>query len=505
MINKVITNNKIELIIFICICLSRLIVADFSNSFHSVDVGNYILAVYDYNIALDRPHMPGYFLYVYFFKFLAFFFSNSNALFVVGQAFFQALSSIFIYKIIKEKFDLKYNILIIAFIYSIPLIYFYGIISEIYSVELLTISVFLYLIHKDKVSLILPFMALVFGVRQSSGIFLVPAIIYIYYYHFKYKNYKIKHLIISLLIFTFICLLWFIPLVNSTGGFSSYLDLLSKQNEYVNSIKFINNLISFITYSFFYIIPISFVFILSKRKDEFKLSYLNTTFILIIVPQLLFYIFYHYNKGYALLFLPALVIFIMVNYKVKSKIILIATIFNLSVFYFLPGNIPSYNTQIKREYRDKSVVEVWAERFQFWWLPTLSSHDVSVVLHNDIENNRDNIYNIIQNNVLFIDNSLIARGRNISYILPKAVIIERTYLDFESYDRHFGYKDYTHRKDLSNIMKDGYVLIDKEYYEKFYIQIAEIVLNLEYYYIIKVKESKMNEFLTINYEHYGYL
>lgn len=504
MLKKLIVINQIEIIIFVCICLSRLIVADFSNSFHSVDVGNYILAVYDYDISVDRPHLPGYFLYIYFFKFLTLFFENSNALFVVFQGIFQALSSVFIYKIIKDKFELKYKLLIIATIFSIPMVYLYGIMSEIYSVELLAISVFLYLLHKDKVSLILPFMAIIFGIRQSSGIFLLPAVFYLYYYEFKYNNYKIKNLLISVVIFTIICLLWFIPLTQSTGGISNYFNLLDLQNSYVSELKFLNNLISFLTYSVFYLIPISIVYSLSKRNEDFKLNKTNFLYLLIIIPQLLFYVFYHYNKGYALLFIPVLVLYIIFNYQVKAKVLIIVTVFNLLVFYLLPGNIPSFNTQVKREYRNISVSKVWFERFQYWWLPSLSSHNVSVVLHNDIEANKVKIYNLVKDNPLLIDNSLVARGRNVSYILPKVLILERTYNTLESYDRHFNYIDFSRRNDLSLVMKKGFVIIDKEYYKNYFTKIADIKLETNYYYIIANKENKLDEFLKLNNDHFGY-
>lgn len=504
MLKKLIFNNKIEILIFLFIWLSRLIVADYSNSFHSVDVGNYILAVFDYDISADRPHMPGYFLYVYFFKFLNLFFENGNALFVVGQSFFQAVSSIFIYKIIKDKFELKYNIAILVLIYSIPMIYLYGIMSEIYSVDILTISVFLYLIHKDKISFMLPILGVIFGIRQSSGIFLLPAIIYFYFYEFKFNNYKFKDLLLSIGIFTIICLMWFIPLTLSTGGIFNYFKLLSIQNNYVVGVKFINNLISFITYSIFYFIPILILFIFSKRISKLDINKINISYLLIIIPQLLFYSLYHYNKGYALLLIPAIILFIVFNFNVKRKLLIIISCLNLLVFFLLPGNIPSYNTQIKREFRNIDVKQVWFERFQYWWMPSLGSHNVSVVLHNDIENNSEKIYKLVQDNPLILNNTLVVRGRNLSYILQKAVIIERTYETFESYDRHYNLKSFTKHEDISKLIINSFVLVDKEYFKKYLTNISTIKLETEYYYIIKVNEMFLSDFLNLDYSHFSY-
>lgn len=502
MLKKILSENKIEIIIFIFMWFSRLIVADYGNSFHSVDVGNYILAVFEYDISVDRPHMPGYFLYVYFFKFLNLFFENGNALFVVGQSFFQALSSVFLYKIIKDKFTLKENLLIIAFIFSIPMIYLFGIMSEIYSVELLIISVFLYLIHKEKINYLLPFLAIVFGFRQSSGIFLIPATAYLFYYSFRFKNYKIKDLIISFGISIIIFFAWFLPMVNTTGGFNGYMKLLDLQNSYVKKLEMINNVISFLTYSFFYIIPITFLYLFAKKTGKINLDKINIIYLLIILPQFLFYLFYHYNKGYALLYIPALILYILFNYKVKDKVLILITTFNLLFFYFYPAEVPSFNTQVKREFRDIGLVEVWFERFNYWWLPTLSSHNVSAKLHNDIDYNQDKIYNLINNKPLLVDNSLVARGRNVSWILQDAVIIERTYKNFDSYDRHFKLEQFQRLNNLSDIIENSYVIIDKEYCDKYFLDIVDIYLELNYYYIIKSKKSMGVEYLNRNELHF---
>lgn len=501
MIKKILLDNKIELLIFFIILLSRLIVADYGNSFHSIDVGNYILAVFEYDISTDRPHLPGYFLYICFFKFLNLFFENNNALFVIGQGFFQAISSIFLYKVIKDKFQFKETFLVLSFIFSIPTLYFYGIVSEIYSIDLLIISVFLYLIEKEKVNYILPFLAIVFGFRQSSGVFLFPAILYFFYYNFRYKEYKLNKLILSLILFIVLLLSWFLPMIQIIGGFETYSELLRLQNNYVSQINIKNNLVSFLTYSFFYFTPLILLLLFSKKSDKFKFDYINIIYLLLIVPQFFFYFLYHYNKGYALLYIPVIALFIARNFKIKNRVILIISMLNLLFFFFYPAKLPTFNTQIKREYRDISLFDVWLERFNYWWQPTLSSHNITAELHNDIDNNKEKIYQVVRSNPLLVDNTLVTRGRNVSWILQDAIILERTFINFDSYESHYKLEAFKKMTNFSEIIDDTFILIDKEYWQKYYSEISEIKLELKYYYIVKMHKGKGIEYLKINGKH----
>jgi hypothetical protein len=501
MIKKILQGNNIEFFIFFIILLSRLVVADYGNSFHSVDVGNYILAVFEYDISTDRPHLPGYFLYIYLFKFLNIFLENNNALFVVGQSFFQAISSVFIYKVIKDKFEIRDTLLIILFIFSIPTLYLYGVVSEIYSIDLLIISIFLFLIEREKINYLLPFLAIVFGFRQSSGIFLIPSILYLFHYNFRFRDYKLNKLILSFLVFIVLLLIWFLPMIKIIGGFETYFELLRLQNSYVSQINIKNNIVSFLSYSVFYFIPLILLPIFLEKLGKFKLDYKNNLYLLLILPQFFFYFFYHYNKGYALLYIPVIVLFIAQNFKIKSKVVLIISILNLLFFFFYPAKFPTYNTQIKKEYRDIGLFDVWLERFNYWWQPTLSSHKITAEFHNDIDDNKEKIYQVIGNKPLLVDNSLVTRGRNVNWILQNAIVLERTYKDFDSYESHYKLEALKKLNNLSEIIDETYILIDKEYWQKYYSGISDIQLELQYYYIVKMHKDKGIEYLKINEKH----
>lgn len=499
MLKNVLNNNKIELLIFIIILLSRIVVADFGNSFHSLDAVNYLVAVDDYNIEAERPHLPGYFFYVYFFKLLNLFFPVSNGTFVLFQGIFQAVSGILFYKLIKNDSDIKHNIAITSFLFSIPMVYFFGILSEIYSVDLLFITTYLYLIKKNKIDYLLPFIAIVLGTRQSSGTFLLPSYLYILYIEIRYNKYNYKRLISSTIISLLILASWYIPVINNVGGLTNYLTLLNQQKEILLNYKFINNIISAITYSFTYAIPILLLLLLSKRNNIKVFNKDSIVLILIALPQILIYFLYHYNKGYALLLIPVIILLIIKHYKVNIKFIYSLTILNLLFFYFYPASYPSYNTQIKNEYRENGLYEVWNERLHFWWLPTLSSKNINEDIFNDIEVHKSQIESITNYNSILIDISSILRAKLVAYILYKNEILERSFYTKNSYESHYDRIIFSNKNDLTLKLESGYVLVTKDYYSNFLYYIAEIKLETKYYYLVKI--TKIEEYLELNKKH----
>lgn len=501
MIKDLLSEHKYEFLIFIIILFSRLIVADFSDSFHSMDCVNYILAVEDYNIDAERPHLPGYIIYVAFFKFLDLFLTNGNIIFIVFQGIFQAISGILLFTILKSKISNKENLIYMLFIFSLPTIYFFGIVSEIYSIDLLIISIYLYLFHKNKIYYILPFIAFIAGIRQSSGGLLIPSALFLIYIEIKSNEVSFNKILLSAFISIAIILAWFIPLTQSMGGFENYFLALEKQKELLVSYKLTNNIISFLTYSFFYLIPISIIIISSKYR-KIKLDKSNIFYLLIIIPQLILFIFYHYNKGYALLLIPALIIFLSRNFKIRNNLLVVISTVQLIFFYLYPGKIPSFNTQIIDNYRNISKYETWYERFNYWWLPTVNANQKTVELHNEFEKHSNKIDNILNGKKLIVDNSVIIRARNFAYIAPNIKICERTYYNKSSYEKYYKHINFSVENDLVKNFSDFYILVEKEYYDLYLKEFSNIMYETKFNYIISIDEINKFQYLNLNEEHF---
>ena len=490
----------IELSIFVVILLSRLIVSNFGDWFHSLDSVNYLLAIDDFNIIEQRPHLPGYILYIYFLKLVTFVFAKSNATLIIFQAIFQGVSGVLIYKVIRKRFEQNYSLLLIAFLYSIPMVYFYGIMSEIYSLDIFLISLFIFLIDRNKIYYLLPTIAIILGARQSSGILLIPAFLGVLYYN--YKSINIKYLVLSIFTSLIIIVLWIIPLFESADGLKNYKDMMDFHSGILSTFTFRYRIFNFLSYSLFFLIPFVLIFIKAKINiEKAKKSDIIILFLLVL-PQFITYMFYHYNKGYALFMIPAIFLLMLYKFRFNKKIISILIVINLTFFYFFPAKTPTYNIQMTGETRGIDLVDLWIQKLNYNWLPTLSSNQITIDLHQDIVKNKAKILNVVKGNSILIDNSNIISARNIAYLIPETEIITRSFRDYYTYESFNHYFEYSNNEDIVPKIKSGYVLVEKEYFKQYLSDIFIIKFELDYYYLIKVNEEFIDEYLKINKIHF---
>ncbi|HYF03567.1 MAG TPA: hypothetical protein VEC36_09355, partial [Patescibacteria group bacterium] len=114
--------------------LLRLAVADFEFGNLTFDSGNFALAVRDYSVQHDRPHLPGYILYVVFLKVLS---SITASPGIAASILFSSLSSSVFFWLFKKWFSSGCALIITLFILVNPMAWFSGATAEIYSFELL--------------------------------------------------------------------------------------------------------------------------------------------------------------------------------------------------------------------------------------------------------------------------------------------------------------------------------------------------------------------------------
>ena len=91
------------LFLFLLTLISRL---PFTSKYlYHLDSGHFALVPLDYNLVLNQPHPPGYFLYVMLGKLLYPFASDANTTFVLISIIFSGLTVAAIYLLGKKIFD----------------------------------------------------------------------------------------------------------------------------------------------------------------------------------------------------------------------------------------------------------------------------------------------------------------------------------------------------------------------------------------------------------------
>lgn len=360
-----------------------------SKFLYHADSVHFALALKKYDITTHQPHPPGYFLYVMLGRLLNLFIKDENTIFITISILFSWLTVVAIYYLSKEMFDEKIAIIASALTITSPNIWFHGEVALTYIVEAFfstLIALFSWKIYKNKGENIDKYLYLsaialgiAGGIRQNTTVFLLPL------WLFSIKNIPLKKIVLAFFLLGIVCLLWFLPMINMTGGYDAYKEAFRElwlfntgkdsvfHKGWISFKTFSTTLYNFIVHGLgaaILTILFSFYLILRNKKigslDRSKSIFLAFW----IAPSFLFYllIFIHYtNPGYILIFLPALLIVAGISIRyiaedlekiLKKDLLAKITIFIVltNTIYFLFLNHPASFKAIKTHDKDLSIM-----------------------------------------------------------------------------------------------------------------------------------------------------
>jgi hypothetical protein len=365
----------IALAICLITALSRFIYFEQSFGGFSYDSGSFTLAVQDYNIAEWRPHLPGYYLFVQTVKLLQFFTADIHSAMKWLIILFSALAMGALYWVLGRWFDNRISLLLVGITLTNPLVWFWGSVTEIYAFDLFYSIALVGLCYSRRGIVLSPFFLGFFsGFRPSSAALLLPLYVFFWYRYIKAFNPSVRKIAISHLIGGLGFLLWFIPMINSVGGLTNYIALYQTNNP-VQNISLLQNWYRMSSFTVFmiipFIIPVGFWFLKQMRsgnrkaKSEASMG-LPADFIRVslwwLVPPLLFFMLFHYSKGYYLLnVIPMFELILLVVRKGRYKSWLLGSsiILQILIFTAVPYSLPDIQTYISRQHRALNLAEVW--------------------------------------------------------------------------------------------------------------------------------------------------
>lgn len=365
-------------IICLITALSRFIYFEHSFGGFSYDSGSLTLAVQDYNIAEWRPHLPGYYLLVQTVKFLQFFTGDIHSAMKWLIILFSALAMGILYWVLRRWFNNRISLLLVGITLTNPLVWFWGSVTEIYAFDLFYSVALIGLCYSNRGIYLSPFFLGFFaGFRPSSAALLLPLYVFLWYRYIKAFNPTVRKIAISHLIGGLGFLLWFIPMIHTAAGLTNYIALYQTNNP-VQNISLLQNWYRMSSFTVFmvipFIIPVGF-WILKQIKSGNQQTKsaadvsLPIDFIWMLLwwlaPPLLFFVLFHYSKGYYLLnAIPMFGLIILAVYKSRYKSWLLGTsiLLQILVFTAVPYSLPDIQTYISRPQRSLNLAEVWLER-----------------------------------------------------------------------------------------------------------------------------------------------
>lgn len=311
--------------------------------------------------------------------------ADANTVFVTISVLFSGLAVVAIYYLGKEVYDSRIGFVGAAIAITSPNFWFHGEVALSYILEAFfstVVAFFCWKIYKGEhkyLWLSVIALGVAGGIRQNTLFFLLPL------WLFSVRGLPIRKVVLSLGLLGFVCLLWFVPMVWMTGGWSVYRDAFHELwmfNTGHNSVfergwpaltRYASALFDFTVYGVgagIFGLGLAAYSIMRQRVfgslDREKILFFSFW----ILPSVLFYllIFIHpSNPGYVLVFLPALFILAAasVGYigrelrktvKADPTTVIASTLIITNLLFFLfVKSIVSYG-EIRGHYKDISAV-----------------------------------------------------------------------------------------------------------------------------------------------------
>lgn len=320
------------------------------------DSVNHALALTSFYVPAHRPQPPGYILYIGFARLVNLVVPDAQTALVLVSILASSLAVAFLFLLGTRMASRELGLIAALLLLTSPPFWFDGEVALPYAVEggaAVMLAYLLYRVRHGEAHLG-PLAAVVFaiavGMRQQLALFFAPLAVYAYW------RTPWRTRLEALAWFGVVCLVWFVPLVWSTGGIEPYFTALSAlnsafRNEYVlfgaggwNAlVRNIERIGVYVLYALnLAVLPILWVALQSVRRPAVLQDARARFLALWVLPPVTFYVLFHMGSpGLIYVFLPALYLiaaFGLVDLtRTRPKLLYAATgtLLIVNVFIFL--------------------------------------------------------------------------------------------------------------------------------------------------------------------------
>ncbi|MBL7976633.1 MAG: hypothetical protein JNJ85_17090 [Candidatus Kapabacteria bacterium] len=389
------TKRDLSITVFIAIITLLMRVACMEHAPLLYDSGNFFLAADDFNIAQDRPHLPGYYLHVYTIKLFRFVVEPFAAN-VAPSIMWSALGCAVLYLLARRFTGTRESLFVTLLIATNPLVWFFGCTSEVYSFDLFFSVTLLYVGLHPRLLLATPLlMAFALGVRQSSPVLLLLVYIWLWVSPYRTEQIPIKYIVVSHVLAGILLCAWLLPMLNTCGGLQAYIALYHTHNP-LTQAGIMQNIVVMASYAV-YTMPafvVLYIWIYAKASPSAKSSDKTLTMALrlwLVIP-VGFFALEFYGKGYFLLCIATLPLFVIHRLRTVPVWGLIGIVaMQVLVFVFAPTQNTNADIWVRTGMSQSSATSKVVQRVRSVYAPVYSqlhymnsAHTFadSVLLHN---------------------------------------------------------------------------------------------------------------------------
>jgi hypothetical protein len=200
------------------------------------DSAQLALAVVKYDIRINQPHPPGFYLYIVLGRVLNFLVRDPHAALVWLSVLAGAWLTTMGYLLATSMFGRRCGLGTGLILLTSPLCWFHSEIALTTIVDSALVASFVFACWRSiqrgvtwfRILAMAALLAAVAGVRQQSAPCLIPVWLYVLWRFARPRGYKLSGAAALLVGFS---LLWFVPTVKSAGGIASYFHLLEMKSQ----------------------------------------------------------------------------------------------------------------------------------------------------------------------------------------------------------------------------------------------------------------------------------
>lgn len=353
----------------------------------SADTGNYLLGMQDFAPELGRPHLPGSWLLIFVYRSLAAVFGSHGAM-LVFAVFFSAAAAGMTLELCRRWFPSATAWLLAAVVATQPLVWFYGVVPEVYSFDLF----FGLLLVRTGLSrrgfLALPVVfALGLGLRPTTPVLLLP--LYACLWWEARGRWTVRQFLLAHLAGAVALGLVTAPMLAAVGGPASYLGLY--RNHLTVEWSLLRNLwgLSLFTATLAGTVLVLLIGSLGGGRATRSEQNVVPERLLLAwsVPPGLFFLLGHYQKGYALLIVVPLLALLAARVVPGRRRLLLAGLVLAQAVYFLaaPYRAPAPDVFVAPAVRELSLPRVWLQRVRSTHLMAAARPRALAAAHGELE------------------------------------------------------------------------------------------------------------------------
>ncbi|MFM8473130.1 MAG: hypothetical protein ACKOBV_06385 [Candidatus Kapaibacterium sp.] len=312
----------------------------------SWDAASFWCAATDFDIAADRPHLPGYFLHVQIIRAFRTVLSPFAAN-LAPSLLWSMLATVLLYLYVRRSHGMRDAVVCTMLLVTNPMLWFYGCVSEMYAFDtffsLLVVMLAVQGTQRPhKIPVLAAALALGAGVRQSSAVLLLPVALWSVVTLFRTRNMSARVATAALVAGVIASAVWFIPFIQACGGLSSYLRLYAT-NPPGAVVGPLSNLVSMMQYGLYaLLVPMTVWMMHARRATSSDHVLPRTAVTLWMLPAVVMFLFTTYTKGYFLL-ITALPVVAMLRHRepLRRGVVMAGIAVQILVFLAAPHVMPS--------------------------------------------------------------------------------------------------------------------------------------------------------------------